>query len=79
MKLLSKLSNFILYGIVFSAVSSVVSVLHRGDFSLHTNEVSADVPPVVTSCTTSDGSSDGDGDGGCGCDSDGGAGGGSGC
>lgn len=78
MKLLSKLSNFILYGIVFSAVSSVVSVLHRGDFSLHTNEVSADVPPVVdTSCTTSDG--DSDGGCGCSCDSDGGAGGGSGC
>ena len=63
MNLLRNFSNFILYGVVFAAVSAIVSLLNAGDFSLQPNEVSADITTSCAdpNCSTGDGCGDCDG------------------
>lgn len=73
MQVIRKISNALLYGIIFTAISAVVSLFFSDEFSLHPNEASADIP---SSCTSDGGDSGGCGCAGCGsCDSDAGCGG----
>lgn len=72
MQVIRKISNALLYGIIFTAISAVVSLFLSDEFSLHPNEASADIP---SSCTTSDGDSGGGGGAGDSCDADAGCGG----